>query len=81
MGASLHDVTALAHRPAALEIRSLTEPFAQENRAQRLRLRPTEDGWSLIGTRGEVVFRALGTQARRACLEFARDHGVAAVFS
>ncbi|HZU40199.1 MAG TPA: hypothetical protein VE992_04070 [Solirubrobacteraceae bacterium] len=74
-------MTALAHRPAAFEIRSFGEPCARDARAQRLWLRPTDDGWSLISPAGDLVFRAQGTRARRACLEFAREHGFAAVFS
>lgn len=46
----------------------------------RLKLRPTEDGWSLIAADGRIVYRGFGLKARRECLEFARDHGVPAVF-
>ncbi len=46
-----------------------------------LTLRTTADGCSLIGPEGEVVFRADGLDGRRACLEFARRHGVLALSS
>lgn len=72
-------MTALAHRPAAFEIRNLGVPHVQ--RGDWLRLSPTEDGWSLINPQGKVVFRGLGVEGRRACLEFARDHGVPMVLS
>jgi hypothetical protein len=42
-------------------------------------LRPSADGWSLLGPDGEVLFRGLGTGARRQCLEQARELGVLAV--
>jgi hypothetical protein len=71
-------MTALAHRGLAFEVRT---DRSRNLTASQLRLRPTEDGWSLIGPRGEVVFRGLGVRARRECLEYARDHGVVAVFS
>jgi hypothetical protein len=48
---------------------------------RRLRLRQTDDGWSLLGPDGEIVFRAMGDRARRRCLEFARGTGVLAVIS
>jgi hypothetical protein len=71
-------MTALAHRPIAVGIRP---DRGREVTASQLRLRPTEDGWSLIGSRGEVVFRGLGVRARRECLEYARERGVVAVVS
>ena len=46
-----------------------------------LTLRATGDGWALIGPEGEIVFRGLGVRGRHACLEFARERGVLAVFS
>jgi hypothetical protein len=73
-------MTELANCRAAFEIRSLAEPRVRQTRARRLRLRPTGDGWSLIGERGELVFCGLGTAGRRACLEFARARGILAVF-
>jgi hypothetical protein len=67
----------LAHRPAAFELRTSDRPAARSS----LFLRPTEDGWSLVGPGGELVHRGLGTRSRRECLEYARDHGVISVFS
>jgi hypothetical protein len=74
-------MTALAHTPAAFAIRDPGRAITFRASAPRLTLRPTEDGWTLIGAHGEVVFRGAGVRARRACLEFARAHGVLAVFS
>lgn len=47
----------------------------------RLTLRATGDGCALIGPEGDVVFEADGLGGRRACLEFARRHGVLALSS
>jgi hypothetical protein len=44
-------------------------------------LLPNEDGWSLIEPDGTLLFYAVGTSGRRRCLEYARAHGVLAVFS
>jgi hypothetical protein len=38
-----------------------------------LSLRATGDGWSLVTPSGEVAFQAVGKDARRRCLEIARD--------
>jgi hypothetical protein len=68
----------LAETPAAelrIEPRTGSEPPAL------LRLLPSDDGWSLVRPDGRLVFRALGYRARQQCLEFARAHGVLAVFS
>lgn len=46
---------------------------------QRLILRATTDGWALFTDSGAVVFRRAGVGARRACLAFARDHGVLSI--
>jgi hypothetical protein len=69
-------MTALAHRPAAFELRSPAGSLSRD----RLALRATEDGWSLLAPDGRIVFRALGVAGRRRCLEFARELGVLAVF-
>jgi hypothetical protein len=75
-------MTAVAHRPAAVAIQVLGERASvRAGSPDRLRLLPTGDGWSLVGPEGEVVFQALGVASRRKCLEFARDHGVLAVFT
>jgi hypothetical protein len=73
-------VSSLAHNAPVFEIRSL----AARDRAahvERLRLLASGDGWSLIGPTGKLVFSALGTSGRRACLEFARARGILVVFS
>lgn len=43
---------------------------------ERMRLLPTDDGWSLVGPDDELVFAARGRRGRRRCLAFARAHGV-----
>jgi hypothetical protein len=73
-------MTSLAHIATAPQIR----PFAMivdDTGTARLRLLPSGDGWSLVGPDGKVVFQALGNGGRRECLQFARAHGVLAVFS
>lgn len=47
----------------------------------RLWLRATDDGWSLLDPSGQVLFHGLGQASRRECLEFARSRGVLAVLS
>jgi hypothetical protein len=47
----------------------------------RLWLRATSDGWSLLDPSGHVLFYGLGQSSRRRCLEFARSRGVLAVLS
>ena len=74
-------MSALAPRPAAFALRMAGKPDASSSAAGTLVLRPTEDGWALVGATGGVVFRALGVRGRRRCLEFARTHGVVAVLS
>lgn len=64
--------------------RSIASGSASETRAEarvKLRLLASGDGWSLIAPDGRLVFEALGAQGRRGCLEFARAHGVLALFS
>lgn len=72
-------MTALASSPTAFEIRGA--PVTASAYPERLRLRATGDGWSLIGPAGELVFHGLGRRGRHECLQFARDRGVLAVFS
>lgn len=74
-------MTALAHRPAAFEIRGLRESAGRRAPAGRVRLRATGDGWALVGTGGEVLFSALGQSGRRECLRAARRLGAVTVFS
>jgi hypothetical protein len=72
-------MTALAYRTASLLVGA--RRGADVDAAGPLTLRDSEDGWVLIGSDGEVVFRALGIRARRECLEFARRRGVCVVLS
>lgn len=74
-------MTSLAHRPAAFEIRGPRTVETSATAGACLRLLPSEDGWSLVGIDGALVFHALGTHGRGSCLEFARANGVLAVFS
>jgi hypothetical protein len=74
-------MTAVAHRRAALEIRSDRGALRRAAATRRYTLRASEDGWSLLAPNGEVVFRGFGLASRRECLEFARDLGVLAVIS
>ena len=73
-------MTSLAHISATPQIRAFALP-ADTTGSVRLRLLPSGDGWSLVGTDGKVVFQALGTGGRRECLKFAHARGVLAVFS
>lgn len=74
-------MSAIADKPAAFALRLGARPFAEAAVPGYLRLRPTEDGWSLIGAAEDIVFHALGLRGRRQCLEYARAHGVVAVLS
>ncbi len=74
-------MTAIAHPPAAFELRRGRQQAASGTAAQAYSLRATEDGWSLLAPGGEVVFRGLGLASRRECLEFARSLGVLTVTS
>jgi hypothetical protein len=74
-------MSALAPKPAAFALRLIDRPTVQSASSGYLRLRACEDGWSLIGTTGKVVFHALGPRGRRSCLEYARAHGILAVLS
>jgi hypothetical protein len=73
-------MTALADRHSAVEIHLIGELHARAESDVRLRLVPSGEGWSLVGPSGELVFNAIGTRARRRCLEFARERGVLAIF-
>lgn len=72
-------MTALAHIDAALEIRGRDNVRGCVAAADRLWLRPTEDGWSLMARDGAVVHRGIGLASRRECLRRARDLGVLSV--
>ena len=66
---------------AAFEVRSGRRSWPRDDSAERLYLRATEDGWSLLNSAGEVLFRGFGLDGRRQCLEFAREIGILMVFS
>jgi len=72
-------MTAIAHPRAALELHAGIE--LSEGPPDRMWLRATSDGWSLLDASGKVLFRGLGSDSRRQCLEFARSQGVLAVLS
>jgi hypothetical protein len=74
-------MTATIDRPAAFAIEMARTPDVRSIASGCLILRPSEDGWSLIDAHSKVVFRALGIEGRRRCLEFARGLGVLAVLS
>jgi hypothetical protein len=70
----------IANRPAAIELHAGLGVLA-DRIPDRLWLRATGDGWSLVAPDGHVLFHALGLSGRRECLEFARERGVLAVLS
>jgi hypothetical protein len=72
-------MTAFADMSRAFEIRDVGRAHSAQGHPQHLSLRATGDGWSLLGPEGELVFQAIGLAGRRACLEYAREHGVLAV--
>jgi hypothetical protein len=75
-------MTALAKSPAVPEIRAARLGGHDHRRAgleERLWLRATDDGWSLVTSDGDVVFSGIGAGSRRACLRRAADLGVLAV--
>ena len=72
-------MTAIAHIPAAIEVRAGLK--LGDGPPDRLWLRATTDGWSLLDPSGKVLFQGLGQAARHQCLEYARSRGVLAVLS
>jgi hypothetical protein len=46
-----------------------------------LRLLPSADGWSLVGPRGGLIFRAAGMHGRQRCLRYAQAEGVLTILS
>jgi hypothetical protein len=74
-------MTAIAHTPAAFELRAPGGSRAVPRSRRTFSLRATGDGWVLLGAEGEVVFHGLGVGGRRQCLEFARELGVLAVMA
>jgi hypothetical protein len=72
-------MTAIAHSWAAIELHAGVSLAGGP--PDRLWLRATSDGWSLLDPSGKVLFAGLGQSSRRRCLEFARSRGVLAVLS
>ncbi|MGZ4179100.1 MAG: hypothetical protein ACXVUL_00205 [Solirubrobacteraceae bacterium] len=72
-------MTAIAHTRAAVEVHAGLR--LADGPPDRLWLRATSDGWSLLDPSGRVLFSGLGQSSRRQCLEFARSRGVLAVLS
>jgi hypothetical protein len=72
-------MTAIAHSRAAIELHHGVR--LADSPPDRLWLRATTDGWSLLDPSGKVLFHGLGQSSRRQCLEFARSRGVLAVLS
>jgi hypothetical protein len=73
-------MAAIAHRQAAIELHADLGVLTGRV-PDRLWLRATGDGWSLVDPDGHALFHALGLSGRRECLEFARSRGVLAVLS
>jgi hypothetical protein len=71
-------MSSLTHEPIRLHVAALSSGRTGHG---FLRLLPTGDGWALVGQDGKVAFEALGTHARRQCLEFARARGVLGLLS
>ncbi len=74
-------MTTFNYHPAAFAISGAEKRDVHRAAGGYLVLRPTEDGWSLITPDGEVVYRGLGLDSRRRCLEIAVERGAAAVLS
>ena len=74
-------MTSLTRAAGIFETGAFATARAMRGTSGRLRLLAGGDGWALMTPEGKVVFHALGTRGRRRCLEFARAHGVLAVFS
>jgi hypothetical protein len=74
-------MSSVINTPAAFETTTPDALHVLALGAGPVRLRPTGDGWSLVGPDEELLFHAPGIRGRRRCLEYARDEGVLAVFS
>ncbi|MBV9197231.1 MAG: hypothetical protein JO168_24105 [Solirubrobacterales bacterium] len=74
-------MSTVAPRPAAFELRTLAARPSRTDLGGRVKLCPSADGWSLVGTDGRLLFGALGPHGRRQCLEYARARGVLVVLS
>ena len=74
-------MTTFHHQAAAIEISAGEKSNTRSTAGGYLLLRPTEDGWSLLAPDGELVYRGLGIDSRRRCLEIAVERGAATVLS
>ena len=72
-------MSAIGQRRAAIDLHSGLR--LADGPPDRLWLRATDDGWSLLDPSGKVLFGGFGQSSRRECLEFARSRGVLAVLS
>jgi len=72
-------MSGIGHPHTAFELRGVGLPVFAARQRQKLRLRATEDGWSLLSPEGDVILRTLGTRGRHQCLEYARELGALAV--
>jgi len=73
-------MVSLAPTPTGAQLRLGFRERARTGPLTQLRLRPDGDGWALLASDGELVFRAPGLRGRQRCLRFARAHGVLAIF-
>jgi hypothetical protein len=74
-------MTTFNHQAAAIEISAGEGSNTRSTTGGYLLLRPTEDGWSLLAPDGELVYRGLGIDSRRHCLEIAVERRAATVLS
>ena len=72
-------MTAIAQSRAAIELHSGLR--LADGPPDRLWLRATDDGWSLLDPSGKVLFQRPWPILAAECLEFARSRGVLAVLS
>lgn len=72
-------MTAMAQSRPAIELHAGVR--LADDPPDRVWLRATSDGWSLLDPSGKVLFQGLAQSSRRQCLEFARSRGVLAVLS
>lgn len=70
-----------APHPAVFAVRSGRLARPRYEAVDRLYLRPSGDGWSLVNSAGEVLLRGLGLGSRRQCLQLARDMGALVVYA
>ena len=74
-------MSSLASTPLTLGVGGGFRERIKEEACSSLRLRPMQDGWSLVAPDGELVFHAPGLRGRLRCLRFARAHGILTIVS